>query len=117
MLSTLFAFGLGVVSSILGNFIYDKFFKQQFGKPAEIEVVLDKADKNSLCAVVLTLEGVFCFGEKNTIDLLVTFNSRANYKFLFASCQISAVCKIFFQDKKIFLCYHNRATVAFQKIF
>lgn len=29
MLSTIVAFGLGVVSSIIGNFIYDKYIKKQ----------------------------------------------------------------------------------------
>ena len=29
MLSTLLAFGVGVVASIFGNYIYDKFVKKQ----------------------------------------------------------------------------------------
>ena len=48
MLSTLLAFGLGVVSSILGNFIYDKFFKQQRGYSALIETPLKSGKQKPL---------------------------------------------------------------------
>ena len=58
--SILVGFGVGIVSSIIVNAIYEKFFKkQQFGKPAEIVTPHGQASKNSLSDTQLSLEGVF----------------------------------------------------------